>query len=155
MSLQNLPFIENLEKRIQSASVLFDASLRNCFIDGLNNRESNVIYNCLRAYAATDKIKNAEEVFRTTIVAPFIHKVIAYEAYDGTLGDGLENDYRQIKLFVARDCKMLLEISSTGNSLKISALLCLFYITGKEVFVLHTFRRIIRNKMVVTYASWL
>ncbi|CAN7114444.1 hypothetical protein HID58_008823 [Brassica napus] len=113
---QNLPFIENLEKRIQSASVLFDASLRNCFIDGLNNRESNVIYNCLRAYAATDKIKNAEEVFRTTIVAPFIHKVIAYEAYDGTLGDGLENDYRQIKLFVARDCKMLLEISSTDKS---------------------------------------
>ncbi|KAL0843278.1 hypothetical protein Bca101_016523 [Brassica carinata] len=113
---QNLPFIENLEKRIQSASVLFDSSLRRCFIDGLNSRDSDVIYNCLRAYAATDNIKNAEEVFRTTIVAPFIHKVIAHEAYDGTSGDELENDYRQIKHFIADDCKMLLEISSTDKS---------------------------------------
>ncbi|KAJ0261152.1 hypothetical protein HA466_0043250 [Hirschfeldia incana] len=113
---QNLPFIENLEKRIQSASVLFDASLRRCFIDGLNNSDTSVIYNCLRAYATTDNINNAEEIFCTTIVAPFIHKVIAHEAYDGTLGDELENDYRQIKHFVAKDCKMLLEISSTDKS---------------------------------------
>ncbi|CAH8381462.1 unnamed protein product [Eruca vesicaria subsp. sativa] len=113
---QNLLFIENLEKRIQSATVLFDASLRHCFIDGLNNSDASVLYNCLRAYAATDNVKSAEEVFRTTIVAPFIHKVIAHEAYDGTLGDELENDYKQIKHFIAKDCKMLLELSSTGKS---------------------------------------
>ncbi|KAG2243465.1 hypothetical protein Bca52824_094685 [Brassica carinata] len=113
---QNLPFTESLEKRIQSASVLFDASLRNCFIDGINNRDSKVLYNCLRAYAATDNTKNAEEIFRTTIVAPFIHKVIAHEAYAGTSGDELENDYRQIKHFFSKDCKMLLEISSTDKS---------------------------------------
>ncbi|KAF3542839.1 hypothetical protein DY000_02000775 [Brassica cretica] len=112
----NLPFTESLEKRIQSASVLFDASLRNCFIDGINNRDSKVLYNCLRAYAATDNTKNAEEIFRTTIVAPFIHKVIAHEAYAGTSGDELENDYRQIKHFFSKDCKMLLEISSTDKS---------------------------------------
>ncbi|KAF8047931.1 hypothetical protein N665_2759s0003 [Sinapis alba] len=113
---QNLPFIDNLEKRIQSASVLFDSSLGHCFIDGINNSDSSVLYNCLCAYAATDNIKNAEEIFRTTIVAPFVHKVIAHEAYDGTSGDELENDSRQIKHFIAKDCKMLLEISSTDKS---------------------------------------
>lgn len=113
---QNLPFIENLEKRTQSASVLFDASLRHCFVVGLNKRDSIVIYNCLRAYAASDNIKNAEEIFRATIVAPFMRKVIAHEAYDGTSGDELENDYRQIKLFIAKDCEMLLEISSNDKS---------------------------------------
>ena len=101
--------------------MLFDASLRHCFVVGLNKRDSIVIYNCLRAYAASDNIKNAEEIFRATIVAPFMRKVIAHEAHDGTSGDELENDYRQIKLFIAKDCEMLLEISSNGNSLKVSA----------------------------------
>lgn len=107
--------------------MLFEASLRSCFIDGLINSDANVLYNCLRAYAATDNVKNAEEVFRTTIVAPFVHNVIAHEAYDGTLRDELENDYKQIKHFVANDCKTLLEISSTGNPLKFSASSYLFY----------------------------
>lgn len=121
MPVQNLPFIENMEKRIQSASVLLDASLGHCFIDGLNNSDTSVLYNCLRAYAAIDNTTSAEEIFRTTIVAPFIQKVIARETSSdatGTSGDELENDYNQIKHFIAKDCKMLLEISSTGNLLK-------------------------------------
>lgn len=110
-----------MEKRIQSASVLLDASLGHCFIDGLNNSDTSVLYNCLRAYAAIDNTKNAEEIFRTTIVAPFIHKIIAHETSAdsaGTSGDELENNYKQIKHFIGKDCKMLLEISSTGNPLK-------------------------------------
>ncbi|KFK29022.1 hypothetical protein AALP_AA7G078500 [Arabis alpina] len=116
---QNLPFIENMEKRIQSASVLLDASLGHCFIDGLNNSDTSVLYNCLRAYAAIDNTKNAEEIFRTTIVAPFIHKIIAHETSAdsaGTSGDELENNYKQIKHFIVKDCKLLLEISSTDKS---------------------------------------
>ncbi|ESQ54830.1 hypothetical protein EUTSA_v10024490mg [Eutrema salsugineum] len=116
---QNLPFIENMEKRIQSASVLLDASLGHCFIDGLNNSDTSVLYNCLRAYAAIDNTKNAEENFRTTIVAPFVHKIIAHESSSdaaGTSGDELDNDYKQIKHFIEKDCKMLLEISSTDKS---------------------------------------
>ncbi|CAN8270864.1 unnamed protein product [Cochlearia groenlandica] len=114
---QNLPFIENMEKRIQSAKVLLDASLDRCFIDGLNNSDTNVLYNCLRAYAATDNTNNAEEIFRTTTVAPIIQKVIAHETSSdasGTSGDELDNEYKQIKDFITKDCKMLLEISSTG-----------------------------------------
>jgi hypothetical protein len=41
---QNLPFIENMEKRIQSASLLLDASLGHCFVDGLEHKDENAIY---------------------------------------------------------------------------------------------------------------
>ncbi|KAL1211677.1 Conserved oligomeric Golgi complex subunit 2 [Cardamine amara subsp. amara] len=116
---QNLPFIENMEKSIQSASMVLNARLGHCFIDGLNNSDTNVLYNCLRAYAAIDNTKSAEEIFRTTIVAPFIHRILAHETSVDvavTSGDELENDFKLIKHFIAKDCKMLLEISSTDKS---------------------------------------
>lgn len=117
MPVQNLPFIENMEKRIQSASLLLDASLGHCFVDGLEHRDENAIYNCLRAYAAIDNTRSAEEIFRTTIVAPLIQKIIQHGSSGvvaGASGDGLENDYEQIKQCIEKDCKFLLEISSTG-----------------------------------------
>lgn len=116
---QNLPFIENMEKRIQSASHLLDAILGHCFTNGLEHRDSNAIYNCLRAYAAIDNTRSAEEIFRTTIVAPLIQKIIPHErsaAATGSSTDALENDYQQIKQCVDKDCRFLLEISSTENS---------------------------------------
>ncbi|XP_043703780.1 conserved oligomeric Golgi complex subunit 2 [Telopea speciosissima] len=116
---QNLPFIENMEKRIQSASSLLDASLGRCFVDALENQDSNSIYNCLRAYAAIDNTNGAEEIFRTTIVSPLIQKVIPHgssEAVVGSLGGELEEDYRQIMQYIDKDCKFLLEISSSANS---------------------------------------
>lgn len=117
MPVQNMPFIENMEKRIQSASLLLDTSLGHCFVDGLEHRDENAIYNCLRAYAAVDNSSSPEEIFRTTVVAPFMQKVISHSSYgvvDGSSGDELEQDYEQIKLYIEDDCKFLLEISSTG-----------------------------------------
>ncbi|XP_021298350.1 conserved oligomeric Golgi complex subunit 2 isoform X2 [Herrania umbratica] len=117
---QNLPFVQNMEKRIRSASLLLDASLGHCFVDGLEHRDANAIYNCLRAYAAVDSTSNAEEIFRTTIMAPLIQKVIPQGSSGGVVsgasGDELENDYQQIKKYVENDCKLLLEISSAENS---------------------------------------
>ncbi|XWS30632.1 hypothetical protein CRYUN_Cryun23aG0002200 [Craigia yunnanensis] len=117
---QNLPFIQNIEKRIQSASLLLDASLGHCFVDGLEHRDVNAIYNCLRAYAAVDNYGNAEEIFRTTIVAPLIQNVIPHGSFGGVVagasGDELENDYQQIKKQVENDFKFLLEIASAENS---------------------------------------
>ena len=72
MPVQNLPFIENMEKRIQNASVTVDASLGHCFVNGLEHRDATAIFNCLRAYAAIDNTKSAEEIFRVTVVAPLI-----------------------------------------------------------------------------------
>lgn len=117
MAVQNMPFIENMEKRIQSASMLLDTSLGHCFVDGLEHRDENAIYNCLRAYAAVDNTSSPEEIFRSTVVAPFMQKVIPHSSsgpLDGSSGDELGKDYERIKHYVEDDCKFLLEISSTG-----------------------------------------
>ncbi|KAF8390622.1 hypothetical protein HHK36_025149 [Tetracentron sinense] len=118
LHIQNLPFIENMEKRIQSASLLLDASLGHCFVDGLEHRDANAIYNCLRAYAAIDNTRGAEEIFRTTVVSPLIQKIIPYSSSPvvvGASGDDLKEDYEQIMQCIG-DCKFLLEISSAANS---------------------------------------
>lgn len=116
---QNLPFIENMVKRIQSASLLLDASLGHCFVDGLDHRDENAIYNCLRAYAAIDNTSGAEEIFRTTVVSPLIESIIPHsssQVASQTPGDELEGDYQQIVGCIEKDCKFLLEISSSANS---------------------------------------
>lgn len=118
MPVQNLPFIENMEKRIQNASLTVDASLGHCFADGLEHRDATAIYNCLRAYAAIDNTNNAEEIFRINVVAPLIQKIIPHgpsAVVAGSFGDGLENDYQLIKECINKDCKFLLEISSAGT----------------------------------------
>ncbi|KAL0556983.1 hypothetical protein IC582_005501 [Cucumis melo] len=116
---QNLPFIQNMDKRIQSASLLLDTSLGHCFVDGLAHHDENAIYNCLRAYAAIDNTTSAEEIFRSTVVSPAIHKVIPHKVSGmdaGSSDDDLENDYKQMKQYIDKDCKFLLEISATENS---------------------------------------
>ncbi|XP_017219163.1 conserved oligomeric Golgi complex subunit 2 [Daucus carota subsp. sativus] len=116
---QNLPFIQNMERRIQSACLLLDASLGHCFVDGLEHRDDNAIYNCLRAYAAIDNTSNAEEIFRSTIVAPEVKRIIAHNLSGlsvETSGDELEADYTKIIQFIEENCKFLLEISSRENS---------------------------------------
>lgn len=127
MAVQNLPFIQNMERRIQSACLLLDASLGHCFVDGLEHRDDNAIYNCLRAYAAIDNTSNAEEIFRSTIVAPEVKRIIAHNLSGlsvETSGDELEADYTKIIQFIEENCKFLLEISSRGMtsiSFKLSA----------------------------------
>lgn len=117
MAVQNMPFLENMVKRIQNASLLLDTSLGHCFVDGLEHRDANAIYNCLRAYAAIDNTNSAEDIFRSTIVAPFIQKIIPHGSsgtVGGSSGDELEQNYERIKQHIEDDCKFLLEISSTG-----------------------------------------
>ncbi|KAG6412389.1 hypothetical protein SASPL_125066 [Salvia splendens] len=91
LEIQNMPFIENMVKRIQNASLLLDSSLGHCFIDGLAHKDASAIYNCLRAYAATNNTK-----------------------IGGSPGDDLEQDYERIKQHIEDDCKFQLELSSTG-----------------------------------------
>uniref|UniRef100_A0A804P622 Conserved oligomeric Golgi complex subunit 2 n=1 Tax=Zea mays TaxID=4577 RepID=A0A804P622_MAIZE len=121
---QNLPFIENMEKRVQGATKLLDGSLERCFVDGLEHRDAKVIYNCLRAYAAIDNTSSAEELFRTAVVSPLIQKIIPQNyarAVAGASSDELEEDYQQIKECVQKDCKFILEISSSGYCISKSA----------------------------------
>uniref|UniRef100_A0A804M7E0 Conserved oligomeric Golgi complex subunit 2 n=1 Tax=Zea mays TaxID=4577 RepID=A0A804M7E0_MAIZE len=127
---ENLPFIENMEKRIQGATKLLDGSLERCFVDGLEHRDAKVIYNCLRAYAAIDNTSSAEELFRTTVVSPLIQKIVPQNyarAVAGASSDELEEDYQQIKACVEKDCKFILEISSSGYCFSKSAVTKLRY----------------------------
>ncbi|AQK61588.1 Oligomeric Golgi complex subunit 2 [Zea mays] len=108
-----------MEKRVQGATKLLDGSLERCFVDGLEHRDAKVIYNCLRAYAAIDNTSSAEELFRTAVVSPLIQKIIPQNyarAVAGASSDELEEDYQQIKECVQKDCKFILEISSSENS---------------------------------------
>lgn len=117
MAVQNMPFIENMEKRIHNASLLLDTSLGHCFVDGLENRDANAVYNCLRAYAAIDNKNSPEEIFRSTVVAPFMQIVIPHgtnRAVGVSSTDELEQDYERIKQYIRDDCKFLLDISFTG-----------------------------------------
>ncbi|KAG9129415.1 hypothetical protein Leryth_018479 [Lithospermum erythrorhizon] len=116
---KDMPFIENMERRIQSASLLLDTSLGHCLGDALDHRDESAIYNCLRAYAAIDNTKSAEEIFRSTVVTPLIQKVIPSSSSGGmneASEDELEQDYKVIKRYIEDDCKFLLEISSKENS---------------------------------------
>ncbi|XP_062213020.1 conserved oligomeric Golgi complex subunit 2-like isoform X1 [Phragmites australis] len=116
---QNLPFIVNMDKRVQGATKLLDGSLERCFVDGLEHRDARVIYNCLRAYAAIDNTSSAEDLFRITVVSPLIQKIVPQnyaKAVAGVSSDELEDDYQKIKQCVEKDCKFILEISSSANS---------------------------------------
>ncbi|PKU79464.1 conserved oligomeric Golgi complex subunit 2 isoform X1 [Dendrobium catenatum] len=116
---KDLPFIVNLEKRIQSATELLDHSLGNCFKDGLEHHDDDAIYNCLRAYAAIDNTTAAEEIFRIVIVTPLIQKIIPYnhsQIIDGSSSDELEEYYQKIRQSIKSDCKFILDISSIENS---------------------------------------
>lgn len=121
MAVQNLPFIENMEKRIQAATSLLDNSLEQCFVQGLEHRDSNAIYNCLRAYAAVDNTSAAEALFRKTVVSPLIQEIIPNssnnqpEAVATASNDELDGDYRQIMQCIEKDCKFILELSSSGE----------------------------------------
>ncbi|KAF3328523.1 conserved oligomeric Golgi complex subunit 2-like protein [Carex littledalei] len=119
---KNLPFIENMEKRIQAATSLLDNSLEQCFVQGLEHRDNNAIYNCLRAYAAVDNTSAAEALFRKTVVSPLIQEVVPNssnnqpEAVATASNDELEGDYQKIMQCIENDCKFILELSSSANS---------------------------------------
>ncbi|KAG9451220.1 hypothetical protein H6P81_011185 [Aristolochia fimbriata] len=117
---QDLPFIKNMDARIRSASLVLDGSLGHCFIAGLEHRDASAIYNCLRAYAAIDNTSGAEEIFRSTVVSPMVQQIIVPSSFSqvvaGSTIDELAPDYELIKQFIEKDCKFLLEISSSSNS---------------------------------------
>lgn len=122
-TLQNLPFRENKEKRIQSVCSLLDASLGHCFVDALQNRDDNAVFYCLCAYVAIDNTRNAEEMVRSIIVMPLLKKAIPQSSsrmHGGESGYELEEDYKKIIHFIEEDCKFLLEVLAKGMLIHLS-----------------------------------
>jgi conserved oligomeric Golgi complex subunit 2 len=121
MAVQNLPFIKNMEKRIQAATSVLDNSLEQCFVQGLEHRDENAIYNCLRAYAAVDNTSAAEALFRKTVVSHLIQEIIPDssnnhpEAIASASYDELEGYYQRIMQCIEKGCKFILKLSSSGE----------------------------------------
>ncbi|KAM0947073.1 hypothetical protein DsansV1_C08g0082281 [Dioscorea sansibarensis] len=115
---EGLPFLENMKKRIHEATSSLDGSLGHCFVNGLEHRDANAIYNCLRAYAAIDNTTAAEELFGKIIVSPLVQKIIPHDSQvvGGVQSELLEEDYQQIMDCITNDCKFFLDISSSANS---------------------------------------
>ncbi|KAI5081012.1 hypothetical protein GOP47_0004195 [Adiantum capillus-veneris] len=113
--IQDLPFVQNMENRIQSARMSLDASLRESFEVGLRQRNEAVIFRCLRGYAAIDNTQGAHEVFRLFVVSPIMEKVFLKET-DAGPSDYLEDDFNEIKRHIEVDCKFLLDITIAANS---------------------------------------
>ncbi|BBN16902.1 conserved oligomeric Golgi complex subunit 2 [Marchantia polymorpha subsp. ruderalis] len=116
---QDLPFIQNMERRIQNADFSLNASLRRSFEGGLERRDGSVIDHCLRAYAAIDNISGAEEAFRSAVVAPFVQQIIPTSPEKRVVGgnsDQLSEVLKEIETRIQTDCKFLLDISAAANS---------------------------------------
>ncbi|KAG6547153.1 hypothetical protein Mapa_011405 [Marchantia paleacea] len=116
---QDLPFIQNMEKRIQNADISLNASLRRSFEGGLERRDGSVIDHCLRAYAAIDNISGAEEAFRSAVVAPFVQQIIPTSPEKRVVGgnsDKLSEVLKEIETRIQTNCKFLLDISAAANS---------------------------------------
>jgi len=65
LSLQRIKFIEN---SLQSG-------LERLYQEGLQTKNVEVITTCLRTYSAIERASEAENIFRTTVVHPFMAKV--------------------------------------------------------------------------------
>ncbi|KAL2613354.1 hypothetical protein R1flu_025046 [Riccia fluitans] len=116
---QDLPFIQNMEKRIQNAERALNASLRRSFEVGLERRDDTVIDHCLRAYAAIDNTSGAEEAFRSAVVAPFVQQIIPTSPEMRVVGgssDQLSEVFKEIEALIQKECKFLLDISVATNS---------------------------------------
>lgn len=109
-----MPFVQNMEKRIQSASTSLAVSLRECFEVGLKQHNEAVIFRCLRAYAAIDNTKGAHEVFRLFVVSPIMDRVFSREV-DAGPSDLLEDDFSEMKKHIESECRFLLDIAMAGN----------------------------------------
>lgn len=114
---QDLPFIQNMQPRIGSADAFLDASLRRCFVRGLELRNETVIIHCLRAYAAIDNSAGAEEAFRSAVVAPFVQKALLSPPTGVAVAprsDRFEEFLEEIKAYIQTDCLFLLDKAAAG-----------------------------------------
>ena len=88
-------------------------SLEASFQEGLMQDQSDLVLRCLRTYALIDKTSHAEELFKHTIVKPFMEDVISEKTYNS---EGLEEICRKVLNFVSKQCKMLVNLTSENHS---------------------------------------
>ncbi|KAI8482591.1 Conserved oligomeric Golgi complex subunit 2 [Branchiostoma belcheri] len=71
---KGLPLVEKIRPRIAAITTTLQHSLETSFLEGLRTSNRDILRQCLRTYATIDKIKDAEALFRQTIVKPFMEE---------------------------------------------------------------------------------
>ena len=62
-------------QRISGITLALQSGLEAKFREGLNTSTSAVIHDCLRTYATIDKMRDAENLFRSYVVKPYMEEV--------------------------------------------------------------------------------
>lgn len=84
-----------------------EKALERLFKEGLFSKNLNIISNCLRTFAAIDKVPQAEAMFRNWFVKPFAQQVITLQNLDlanpGSC-EGLKNIYDRLTAYIKNEC---------------------------------------------------
>ncbi|XP_078673412.1 conserved oligomeric Golgi complex subunit 2-like isoform X2 [Branchiostoma floridae x Branchiostoma belcheri] len=108
---KGLPLVEKIRPRIAAITTTLQHSLETSFLEGLRTSNRDILRQCLRTYATIDKIKDAEALFRQTIVKPFMEEVIT-EAVLMSHPQGLKGLYSRVLDFIPAHCKPLREVTT-------------------------------------------
>lgn len=91
--MQDLPFVQQLEPRMQAARAKLGAMLASGLQASLRAKQTSAMLHCLHAYASAGDTLGAEAVVRSTLAAPAVARVLSEHRKDnpraGTSGDSL------------------------------------------------------------------
>ncbi|KAL6064293.1 Conserved oligomeric Golgi complex subunit 2 [Balamuthia mandrillaris] len=119
------PFVQGLSKRIFFIENSLQEGMQRLFTEGLSSKNEDIVANCLRTYAAIDRVKEAEELYRKHVVEPFVQKVVTPQHLEmGRRGscEGLPSIYHDLLQWINEDCMLVLSI--TYKSLRDFDFLC-------------------------------
>lgn len=74
-----------------------------------------ILRQCLRTYATIDKMRNAENLFRKHVVAPFMEQIIS-ETFMRNHPQGLRGMYAVVLDFIPKHCRCLKEVTAGSRT---------------------------------------
>jgi len=95
------PFVQHMSKRITFIENSLQREMEQLYKEGLRTRNLDIISNCLRTYAAIDRVQEAEHVYRIQFVRPALQQRVSG---DGGLSSFLE----EILRWISSECALLL-----------------------------------------------
>lgn len=90
--LAEYPFVESLKPRILVLQQVLESAIQSLFLEAIQQFDSRLLAQCMRVYAALDRLTVPQELFRVHILGPAISDMVtvaALEAGRRTSCDGL------------------------------------------------------------------
>ncbi|ELU10240.1 hypothetical protein CAPTEDRAFT_184924 [Capitella teleta] len=112
---RSLPMVDQIKPRIANITSTLQFSLEGLFLQGLETSNMPILRQCLRTYATIDKMRNAENLFRKHVVAPFMEEIIN-EPFIRTHPQGLRGMYAIVLDFIPKHCRCLKEVTAGSPS---------------------------------------